>query len=373
MRIAVVGAGIAGLTASIALGRDHDVTLFERAPEFTAVGAGIVISANAARSLRSIGVDLTGTGRVVSTTTLASADGEVLQRLDLAAHATTWGPTVAIARPDLHHRLVECLPPSVRVRLGASIESVDVERAMVGVDGTFDSFDLLVGADGINSLVRSAHPRSGRVVPAHHACWRTVVAPTATAEPSEYVGRGQRVGVVGLASGTYLYLVESAAPGELRDLQVDDVRRRFADFVVVRDLLDAIEAPLRFDDLAELDRPVWGSATAVLIGDAAHAMTPNLGQGASMAIEDAVVLARRLQSHADGALDGWFDGFVTDRGARVRWVQLTSRRLGRALHARSAPARWFRDAALRHAPQSVADRQSRRLLGGGPVPATLAG
>ena len=169
------------------------------------------------------------------------------------------------------------------------------------------------------------------------------------------------MGVVGLTSGTYLYLVESAAPGELRNVDLVGLRERFAGFEPVRPLLDAIEAMPRFDDLAELDRPVWGTRAAVLIGDAAHAMTPNLGQGASMAIEDAVVLAHCLRSRQD-----WFPTFVEARHQRVRWVQLTSRRLGRLLHARSAPARWLRDGLLRGMPAAAMRRQSERLLGGGP-------
>ena len=74
MRIGIVGGGIAGLSAAIALGRDHDVTLFERAEAFTAVGAGIVVSANAGRALRSIGVDLDGVGRPISESIVALAD-----------------------------------------------------------------------------------------------------------------------------------------------------------------------------------------------------------------------------------------------------------------------------------------------------------
>jgi 2-heptyl-3-hydroxy-4(1H)-quinolone synthase len=125
---------------------------------------------------------------------------------------------------------------------------------------------------------------------------------------------------------------------------------------------------VRFDDLAELDRPVWGAPPTVLIGDAAHAMTPNLGQGASMAIEDAVLLARTIERGT-----GWFDDFVRERGPRVRWVQSNSRRLGRLLHARTARGRWLRDVSLRHTPSSFTRRQADRLLAGGPVPAMQPG
>lgn len=364
MRIGIVGGGIAGLGAAIALAADHEVTLYEQAEAFSAVGAGIVVSANAGRALRSIGVDLDGAGRRVTSSTLARADGAPLQRLDLGAGALRWGETVAVSRSELHGRLVAALPPSVSVCLGVRIESLDHERPAITTDVGSREFDLLVGADGINSRVRAAMPEPGRIVPARLACWRALVDVSVADDPVEYVGARRRVGVAGVAAGTYLYLVETAEPGELRGVDLAGLRDRFSDFTAAAPLLEAIDS-LRFDDLMELDRPTWGSARAVLIGDAAHAMTPNLGQGASMAIEDAVALARSLR--ADDA--SWFDRFVAERDPRVRWVQLTSRRLGRLLHVGPAPARRLRDSLLRHVPSTVAKRQTERLLADGPVPA----
>ena len=365
MRVAIVGGGIAGLTSAIALGQHHDVTLFERSDAFAAVGAGIVVSANAGRALRSVGVDVTGAGRTLATSAIALADGSPLQTLDLAAGADRLGPTVSIARPDLHRLLADSLPSTVAVRLGSQIDAVDAATSTVTIAGERHSFDLLVGADGINSRVRASLPDPGRVVPANVACWRAIIPVDTTEGPTELLGGRQRIGVVGLARGTYLYLVESAAPGALRAVDAAGLRERFAGFTAARPFLDALDASPRFDDLAELDRPVWGSGRAVLIGDAAHAMTPNLGQGASMAIEDAVVLGRLLRDDNPH----WFDQLVEERNDRVRWVQLTSRRLGRALHVRSAPARFLRNAVLRHTPKSVAAKQSERLLAGGPIPA----
>jgi 2-polyprenyl-6-methoxyphenol hydroxylase-like FAD-dependent oxidoreductase len=367
VKIAIVGGGIGGLSAAIALAGDHEVSVFERAEEFTAIGAGIVVSANAGRALRSIGVDLDGVGRRVSSSTLARADGTSLQRLELGADAHRWGETVAISRTDLHRRLASALPSSVSVRLGRRIESVDPDRPAITIDGERHEFDLLIGADGINSCVRAAMPERSRVVPAHLACWRTLVDVSVDGDPVEYVGTRRRLGVVGLGNSTYLYLVESAEPGARRASTVADLRSRFSEFTSAGQLLGAVESPPRFDDLMELDRPTWGTARAVLIGDAAHAMTPNLGQGASMAIEDAVALARSVR--ADDA--GWFDRFVAERDPRVRWVQLTSRRLGKLLHVGPAPARHLRDALLRHVPAAVARRQTERLLGEGPVPAAV--
>jgi 2-polyprenyl-6-methoxyphenol hydroxylase-like FAD-dependent oxidoreductase len=363
VRVGIVGGGIAGLSAAIALGGDHDVMLFERSASLTTTGAGIIVSANAGRALRTLGVPIDDVGRRVGESTIARADGRPIQVIDLGADVNRLGPTVATSRSELHEALASSVPSSVKVRLGESVGVVEASTAtVVGAEGP-TSFDVLVGADGINSHVRASLADPGRVVPAHVACWRALVAVEFDGGPVEYLGSGQRVGAVGLASGTCLYLVESAAPGELAELDVDHVRARFASFTAVRALLDGIET-LRFDDLAELHRPIWGVEPTVLIGDAAHAMTPNLGQGASMAIEDAVLLGRTAGPGA-----GWLQGFVQQRGPRVSWVQSTSRRFGSLLHARSAPMRWLRDTSLRHTPQSVTRRQTERLLGGGPVPA----
>lgn len=366
MKVGIVGGGIGGLSAAIALGGDHDVTLIERSASLTTTGAGIIVSANAGRALRALDVAVDDVGRRVGESTIARADGRPTQVIDLGTDVDRLGPTLAMSRSDLHEALVSALPSSVTLRLGAPVLEVEASTAtVIGGDGPM-SFDVLVGADGINSRVRAALDDTGCVVPAHMACWRVLVPVDIEYGPVEYLGSGQRVGVVGLANGTYLYLVETAAPGELADLDVDDLRERFANFTTVRALLDRIET-LRFDDLAELHRPVWGAAPTVLIGDAAHAMTPNLGQGASMAIEDAVLLGQTIRQGP-----GWFEEFVRARGPRVKWVQSTSRRLGRILHARSAPMRWLRDTSLRHTPQAVARRQTERLLAGGPVPVISA-
>ena len=127
-------------------------------------------------------------------------------------------------------------------------------------------------------------------------------------------------------------------------------------------LLRALEdLPPLHHDLEELEAPLWGRGRVVLLGDAAHAMTPNQGQGAAMAIEDAVGLERSLRDGASGALER----YVALRHARVRRVQLDSRRFGEVAHWQSPMARWMRDSLLRIVPERVTSAQIERLVAPG--------
>jgi 2-polyprenyl-6-methoxyphenol hydroxylase-like FAD-dependent oxidoreductase len=118
------------------------------------------------------------------------------------------------------------------------------------------------------------------------------------------------------------------------------------------------QAPPLHHDLEELDAPVWGSKRVILLGDAAHGMTPNQGQGAAMAIEDAFVLSREFTAGIDGAFERYRDA----RQRRVRAVQLDSHRLGQVAHWENLFARAARDGLMRLLPASVGDRQYRRVI-----------
>lgn len=361
--ILVAGGGIGGLAAAIALSRrGHAVRVVEKRPRFEAVGAGIILARNATFLLERLGVDLSG-GRAIGRIRICAADGTDLSSIDLTRRDDDVGGVLAFARPELHEALRRALPPSVALRTDAAVASVRVAgpRVLAALaDGSSIEADLVVGADGIHSAVRAS---LGVVAPLRYsgvACWRALCANPGVVDPVECWGGAARIGAVPLSRDRlYVFLVLAAPPRAPSPSWPDGFRAAFGHLRgPVQGVLDALDGVLLLHhDLDELEAPVWGVDRVPLLGDAAHAMTPNQGQGAAMAIEDAWVLADELERP-----DGAFARYVARRHARVRKVQLDSRRLGAIAHWTSPLATTLRDAILRATPSSIARRQMAAIV-----------
>ncbi|MCH0540837.1 FAD-dependent monooxygenase [Streptomyces sp. MUM 203J] len=389
MKALVVGGGIGGLTAAIALRRaGHDVTVAERSPAFAPAGAGIILAPNATAVLAALGVDLTERGLPLPALDLLSADGRLLRHTNPRETPSDLGPSLALTRTELHAALREALPEGVRVVHGVTVDSVrEGERGTVavriadagapGADAAPaapaagspavaglgpDAYDVVVGADGVRSAVRAACVGQQRLRYSGVTCWRGLTGNRAgLGRAFESWGPGTRIGAVPLRDDRLYYFLVRKAPRRAPDLTwPGGFRRAFAGHGGEPGrLLDALtEAPPLHHDLEELDRPVWGRGRVLLLGDAAHAMTPNLGQGAAMAIEDAYALARALAPGAEGALAR----YAALRHRRVRAVQLTSRRLGRVAHWRGPVGRLLRETGLRALPDELTERQFAALV-----------
>jgi 2-polyprenyl-6-methoxyphenol hydroxylase-like FAD-dependent oxidoreductase len=342
----VVGGGAGGLTAAVAL-RRHGwrVDVFERAPSLEPVGAGIALGPNAVKALDSLGLAdwidhaavIQGSGGV------RRPDGRWLVRTDLGALARHFGrPLVVVPRPDLIEALRSRLPQAA-VHLGTNVIEVvpgdETRAARVRTDREERSADLVVAADGIRSPIREAlfrgHPGP---VYAGFTAWRMIVdAPGERIEPSETWGRGAVFGIVPLpAERLYCYATANLAEGTAFEDEREALLERFADWhAPIPDLIrrTSPEALLR-NDISWLDQPLpaYHAGRVALVGDAAHAMTPNLGQGGAQAIEDAVVLAHELDEEDDG---GFLDvaaalaGYTRERRARTIGIARQSARVGR--------------------------------------------
>ncbi len=366
MKVLLVGGGIGGLTAATVLCRaGHDVTLVEQKPRFEPVGAGIVLAANASRLLELLGVDLASRGRRLSSMLVTDARARPLQRMELAALEARFGKSYALARPALHEALAKVVPQKARLLFGASVSLVkDVGDAVsVRLEGAQDEerFDLVVGCDGLHSRVRELVMGARRLRYSGYTCWRALVKNPGFTSPTEALGAGARIGLVPLLNDElYLYLVREAPPRATTLDWPDGFRVAFGEFGGgLEKALAALSGPPPLHhDLWELDAPEWGRGRVLLLGDAAHAMTPNQGQGAAMAIEDAFALAKALQPGAEGALER----YQRARHARVRKVQLDSRRLGEVFQLRSRPARLLRDGLMRAMPKALTERHLVALV-----------
>jgi 2-polyprenyl-6-methoxyphenol hydroxylase-like FAD-dependent oxidoreductase len=364
MKVVILGGGIGGLTAANALARaGHEVTLAERGEAFSAIGAGIVLAANATRLLEGLGVDVAGAGAPLRSMTVVDAAGRRLQQVDTARYAAKWGPTYALARPALSEALVAALPKSVELCLGHPF--VGLEEHATGVKVTFGTqqreADVVIGADGLHSAVRQQVIGDWPLRYSGMTCWRGVVRNPGFEGAVEAWGGAARIGVVPLASDRlYYFLVLTAARRAPTLAWPNGFDEAFGHLrPAVPGLFEAMtEAPPLHHDLEELNEPVWGRGRVLLLGDAAHSMTPNQGQGAAMAIEDAYAVRAALEGGAAGSLER----YRKLRHDRVRRMQLDSRRLGEVAHWQSPLASTLRNGLLRVLPSKLGELQFQRVV-----------
>jgi 2-polyprenyl-6-methoxyphenol hydroxylase-like FAD-dependent oxidoreductase len=361
-RVLVVGAGIGGLTAASALrAAGADVVVIERAPVFAPLGAGIVLAANAVRALRSLGIDPTPHGTELAAFEVRTAAGDVLSAVR-TDEVSPGQPAIGVHRAALHEVLLSAIRTGAEVRLGRTVARLEDRGDQVEVeldDGSVDRFDLVSGADGLHSAIRAA---LGGPAPVYsgYTCWRAVVDDDGGPIAREWWGRGRRFGAVPLPAGrTYLFLTRNAPEGG--SAAVEDFRSMCADFEpLVRELVDRIEPrSVLHHDLSALTGSFWGRGRVWLLGDAAHATLPNEGQGAAMAIEDAVAL-RVSASEPDAAAA--FARYVRLRDARVRKIQRDSRALGWVGQWENAALVGLRDRLMRAVPHRLAAGQLRAVV-----------
>jgi len=304
-RAVVAGAGIGGLTAAVALRRQGwDVTVVERASSLEPVGAGLGLAPNALHALDAIGLGdaVRGFSAVQGQGGVRRADGRWLVRTELGIMAERFGdPLLVTLRADLVSLLAGCLPAGA-LRTGVTVTGVDpgdeAQRARVSTSAGDLDADLVVAADGIRSPIRTAlfpgHPG-----PRYSGCtaWRFVAPrPDQGLSPAESWGRGTVFGAVALADDrVYCYASAFAPAGQRAGDEAAELKRRFAGW---HDPIPALIGSVSADHVLHDDvywmadpLPAYHHGRVAILGDAAHAMTPHLGQGACQAIEDAVVLA----------------------------------------------------------------------------------
>ncbi|MFJ7261230.1 FAD-dependent oxidoreductase [Streptomyces globosus] len=378
----VVGAGIGGLTAAVALHRrGWRVTVCERAPEPQPAGAGIVLAPNALHAFEAIGFDAgTAAGRAVPAAMgLRRRDGRWLSRADTAAIAARYGvPPLAVFRPSLAVGLTAALPAGT-VRHGAAVDSVEDPEGSPVVRTSAGEFaaDVVLAADGIHS------PTRRRFFPDHpglrysgETAWRTVLPASGTGLPeaAETWGRGERFGIVPLADGRVYAYATAVVPEGYRpaDVRAELLRRYGTWHDPIPALLERIDpATVLQHDLYDLAAPLPRHHRGRLawLGDAAHAMTPNLGQGGCQAVEDAVVVAHLLDGARTPAdVSAALAAYSAARCARTDAIRVRAHRAGRMAALRNPLAAAVRDLAVRAAPAGPALRAMDGLLGGFALP-----
>lgn len=347
-RAVVVGAGVGGLAAGLALQRrGWRVEIVERAPALENVGAGLAIAPNALKALDRLGVGhrLRELAALEGSAGVQRRDGRWIVRADTAVAEARYGePTIAVHRAALVTLLADALAPGT-LRLGLAASDVDAPAGRVVTADGDRTADLVVAADGLHSPVRrKLFPDHPGPVHTGVTSWRFVVpCPPRPPAPAETWGRGQVFGVARLGDGRiYCYATAPAPAGLTAPDERAELVRRFAGWHdPIPELIAAAGEVLR-TDIRCLDRPLprFHEGRVALLGDAAHAMTPNLGQGACQAIEDAVVLAARA-----GAPDG-LARYSAERLPRTTSVAAASRRVARLAGLAHPAVAGLRDTAM---------------------------
>ncbi len=341
MKAIIVGAGIGGLTAAIALKKAGiEVEVYEQASEFKRLGAGISLWVNAFKAFKEIGLEqeIISLAAEIKTSQLFTQNGQLISAIPAADFKKKFGlPSVVMHRGDLHEILVKSLGKE-HIFLNKSFESYTEGKNITVnfADSTSASGDLLIAADGINSKVRK---QSFAEIPLNYSgatvfrgiCKQTI--PTVELGSSfETWGKGGRFGVFPMKNNEiYWYLthkqpVNNILKKEARkafvDKHIQDWHSPIPDIITKTDNADILQ-----NDIFEIRAlKKWVKGNIALLGDAAHAMQPNLGQGAVMAIEDAVVLAQSLSQNDDIATA--LETYQHKRLARANKVQRLSKQLG---------------------------------------------
>ena len=360
MRIAIAGGGPGGLFAAVVLAQSgHDVVVFERSESDGDTGAGIQISPNGTRLLRDYGL-LDAAKRVAfepQAAVLARSDtGATVFRTPLGAEAVAryGAPYLHLHRADLSRVLSDAvLANGVDLRKGVRVDRFDAGKDEISVrtsNDALETFDLLVGADGIHSTVRRILFGDERACFTGHVAWRGMVpadrVPSGLIAPDATVWAGPgrhfvHYYVRGGALINFVAVEERDAWTEetwQADGSINEVRMAFASWssgiAAVLNATDECNLWGLFDR-APLER--WCGTRVVLLGDACHPMLPYMAQGAVMAFEDAVVLSRSLQSNTDIADE--VTEYENIRKPRAIKVQDRARRNGKLFHERSGLVR----------------------------------
>lgn len=378
-RALVVGRGIGGLSAALALGRvGFEVTVFEAAEELREAGAGITVWSNAVRGLRRLGLgdnDLPPIGMPATLRTIRTWRGDLISAIRVDRLAKGLGEAILIMhRARLHETLLRRVGAE-RVVLGARCLGVTDDGAGVRArfaDGREVCGDLVVGADGIHSTVREQlFPHQHSLRYQGYSCWRGIASirdPTiGSGVSNETWGCGRRIGLLPMTDGIYWFACRNAPAGQGREQTPEDRKREVRGLfrgwhTPIEAVIEATEVPLIRTDVYDLPPlPRWSRGRTTLLGDAAHAMTPDMAQGACQAIEDAVVLGACLEQDRD--VRAALAAYERLRMLRTATIGRQSRQRGWISQIEGGARCRARDLLFRHVLQHVLRRQMEGIVG----------
>ncbi len=371
MKTIIIGGGIAGLTTAIALEQvGFETAVYEASPQLGVAGAGIWMATNAMQVFHRLGLAEEVNAQGVSLDRIEVADHKMksIQATEQLLFVEAFGYSVtSILRSRLRDILVSHY--GKQIHCGKKLQKVEADEKGVQAffeDGTSTTGDILIGADGIHSAVRQQLVPSARIRYAGQTCWRGI-APISLQAPLEKAcvetwGKDYRFGLSVISDTEVYWFAVAKAPEGQRDEgnRKAKLTKMYADF---GDPIPAIiaatpETSIIRNDISDLKPiPKWYQGRICLIGDAAHATTPNMGQGGGQAVEDAWFLSQILKEESQPELA--FKRFQDKRRKKVDQVVRTSWQIGKIAHLPFGQG--LRNFLLRKTPKALAEKQMLAL------------
>ena len=374
MKITIIGAGIGGLTTAIALKqRGHKVEIFETSPHFSKAGSGINLAINAMQIFKRLGVydDIVKAGNHSTSMVVSDSNLSVISKIDLKeAEQKYEAKTVAIHRATLHKILLAHLKDA-SIHLDKKLKSLtqsDNHVDLVFEDGTTHTAAMVIGADGIHSAVRKSIFKNTTLRIAKQVCWRGITKITIpeSHKPAlnELWGRGKRFGFVHITDQeVYWYALANYKADYKLEFTNVKLEKLFEDFnPLIGELIQSTDRDdIIINEMLDL-KPIstWHYKNVCLVGDAAHATTPNMGQGACQAIESAYVLAQCLSEEQE--VKKSFETYEKIRKKKAIGIVKDSWRVGKIAHWENNLGIKLRNGTMRIIPQMLLQKQSTTIF-----------
>lgn len=341
MNISIIGGGITGLTTALALNKlGYSSTVYERSDQLNEIGAGLLLQPNALKVLEWLGIrdEVSKMGyeitnmeitdrflkpfRKVSTETISDQEGNL---------------SLAIHRADLQKVLANAVNSLQPIAYDARYVAHEIKNGKVNVTLEKSNFqtDVLLGCDGIYSQVRKAIFPDSTLRNSHQICWRGISAYKMPQElqrkSKEMWGKRIRFGFAQLSPEQVYWFAVKSRSDQDENLNKEQVSQLFKNFTpMVSELITAADY-IHEDELSDVNRlDAWSQQNVCLLGDAAHATTPNMGQGACQGIEDAYYFANTFARNSQ--ISDAFSRFESSRRKKVDYVVNTSWMLGKIAH-----------------------------------------
>ncbi|WP_313578524.1 FAD-dependent monooxygenase [Chishuiella sp.] len=370
----IAGAGIAGLTlAKVLQDLNYDFELFESSEKVRGIGAGFGLASNAMKAFEILGLseEVVPLGHMLKDFEIQDWKGKTILKADTERLINNYNnENFAVHRADLHEFLVSKINPTkIKTNKKVTFFEQSYEKVVLHfTDGSSIEGDFLISADGINSVIRQQLLKHSTPRYAGYICWRSIVEDKSyeSKKSIETWGANGRFGLTPLINNKiYWYAcVNTPLNSSVYNYKLDDIQKHFKDYSgQIRNVLQKtnpekiITTPIM--DIKPINNYVFNRV--LLIGDAAHATTPNMGQGACMAIEDVCVLFDELVKKDTDILSA-FEGYNQRRLKRTHYIIDTSRLAGKVAQIENKFLIAIRNFAFRSLPKSITQSPLEDLL-----------
>jgi FAD-dependent urate hydroxylase len=337
MRVLIVGAGLGGLALAAYLQRDgHTVTVVDKKKDRKPTGFVIGLWSNGIHTLEPFGVveRIRAVSIPITREFIRDKVGTIMAKIDYRQLTEKYGTVFQLLHSDLQEILRE-LTQGVGMRFETTVSALEEKQQGIVVtlsDGSQEEFDLVVGADGIHSSIRNLLFGAEGFTHSGLRIWLYVLPSRKVllSEPNDLFGEGRYVGMFPTKDGELGVLFLAEVPVEEPDIpeqRIARLKELFGDFEwLVPDTLQSMHNPAEIfcDDIDQVSLDTWYRGRVVLLGDAAHAVSPTAAMGGAMALEDAHVLAEELRQVDAAHVEQALAGYLARRQPRVSEVRHTS-------------------------------------------------